>query len=140
MKGFGRFYVGSVVTHETSQGSNQKISATMFRSYARWQTLYGVTVISARNFSSSKFDFDVRMVPVSATAVSSLHPGTTVTFYRHPEYKTSTVLRLSIHRKLLNGNMKSEDMAIEGVGIAILRKGNSVEVYEFTKGGASIFK
>ena len=140
IKGFGSISVGYVVQSQASQGLGMNLGSKEFRSYSGWHNFYSNLVNSVSNSSSTEMAISIGMVPFTTTAISSLNPGSTVTFYNNPENSKSTALGLSIVKKLKYGKIENEKIAIDGAGVAILKKEGSFEVYEFTKEGVSIFQ
>lgn len=139
IKGFTELNVGYFISAEIGPTKDQQFGFMHFRNFSEWDKFYVSNLNKVSNYTSANIGFDIRMAPITANVTSSINHETTVTFYRDPEYTTPKALRLSIQRNLSLGKVVNDETVIEGIGIGILKSGDSVEVYEFIKDGVSIF-
>lgn len=137
IRGFGGLKVGFFIKAKTGQAVEQEMGYQDFADYQEWLHFYHKAIAKINGLRSAQADFDLRMATISHVAKSSLKPEISVTFYRDPEYNTSKTLRLSVQRVFSYGDLLEEKVVLKGVGFAILNKGGTTEVYEFTKDGFS---
>ena len=116
----------------------RKTGYTYVDGLGAWQQLHATHVVDQASASSSRLNYDIRMLRIRRQVTSSLESGTRVTFYRDPAYTTQTVFRVGLTRYLKEGRPNGERVRLGGLGAAVLERGGRTTVYAFDLGGQSL--
>lgn len=112
-----------------------------FKNYDEWRRLYSRILMQQKEAQESQITIMAWMTPLHAEAQSSIIQDTTIQFFRDPGERSKwAVFGIQVKREFIEGVLIKETATVEGVGIGILIKRESVDVYDFNSEGKSILR